>query len=117
MVYEGFSKESDNGLGDDGFDEKTKMGDSISVSNNELIIQGIATSIDALSAGFTMSDYTVHMALSGSLIIAFVTFIICEIGLKIGIKVGKNFSKKASVFGGVILIFIGVKIIVTALFL
>ena len=119
MVYEGFSKDSkeDYEKADDEFKKKTNRGDTGSVSNSDLVIQGIATSIDALSAGFTMSNYTVSMALSGSLIIAVVTYIICKIGLKIGIKVGNDFSKKASVFGGCILIFIGVKIIVTSIFL
>lgn len=87
------------------------------VSNKELVIQGIATSIDALSVGFTIADYKCHMALLCSVIIAVVTYIICQIGLRIGIRVGMKLAKKASVFGGLILIFIGVEIFVRGVIL
>ena len=48
-----------------------------SLSFSVLLLQGLATSIDALSVGFTITDYGVVMALVCSLIIAVVTFIIC----------------------------------------
>ena len=82
------------------------------LTNRLLIIQGIATSIDALSVGFTIVDYKAVMAIVCALIIAVVTFIICMIGLKLGIKVGMRLAKKASIFGGMILIFIGIEIFV-----
>ena len=75
-----------------------------------LIIQGIATSIDALSVGVTFAEYDLVMALVASIIIAVVTFGICIIGLHIGRKVGERFSDKASIIGGCILIFIGLEI-------
>lgn len=89
----------------------------IAISRHELLIQGIATSIDALSVGFTIADYKVHMAFICSVIIALVTFLICEVGLKIGIKVGTKLAKKASVLGGLILIFIGIEIFVKGVIL
>ena len=82
------------------------------LTNRLLIIQGIATSIDALSVGFTIADYKAVMAIVCALIIAVVTFIICMIGLKPGIKVGMRLAKKASIFGGMILIFRGIEIFV-----
>ncbi|MGN1417830.1 MAG: manganese efflux pump MntP family protein [Acutalibacteraceae bacterium] len=82
-----------------------------------LLLQGIATSIDALSVGFTISDYGFVMALVCSLIIAAVTFIICLSGLFIGKKFGTKLANKASVLGGAILIFIGIEIFVTGVFL
>lgn len=80
-----------------------------------LILQGIATSIDALSVGFTIANYKIFMAISASLIIATVTFAICMGGLAIGKKVGTKLSKKAGFLGGFILILIGVEIFVRGL--
>ena len=81
-----------------------------------LFVQGIATSIDALSVGFTIADYGFFMALICALIIAVVTFIICMGGLEIGKQVGTKLSGKAAILGGVILIFIGIEIFVTGIF-
>lgn len=80
-----------------------------------LFIQGIATSIDALSVGFTIADYNWKMALVCSLIIAIVTFFISMVGLKIGKKFGNRLSNKASILGGIILIAIGLEIFITGL--
>ena len=82
-----------------------------------LLIQGVATSIDALSVGFTISDYGFVMALVCSLIISIVTFIICMAGLLIGRKFGTKFANKAWILGGAILCFIGIEIFVTGVFL
>ena len=79
-----------------------------------LLIQGIATSIDALSVGFTIANYTLWSALLCGLIIAIVTFVLCLLGLQIGRKLGTWLSGKASVLGGLILIGIGIEIFVTA---
>ena len=75
-----------------------------------LLIQGIATSIDALSVGFTIADFSWPAALTEALIIGLVTFIICMAGLRIGKLFGTKLSGKASLLGGVILIAIGVEI-------
>lgn len=81
-----------------------------------LMVQGIATSIDALSVGFTISEYGFIMALVSALIIAAVTFVICMAGIMIGKKFGTKLANKASVLGGVILIVIGLEIFITGLF-
>lgn len=81
-----------------------------------LLVQGVATSIDALSVGFTIAEYGFGMALVSALIIAAVTFAICTAGLIIGKKFGTKFANKATIFGGVILIFIGIEIFVTGVF-
>lgn len=78
-----------------------------------LLVQGIATSIDALSVGFTIADYGFVMALVCCLLIAAVTFAICMGGLLIGRRFGTRLSNKAAILGGVILICIGVEIFVT----
>ena len=86
------------------------------VGLSALLIQGVATSIDALSVGFTIADYGFVMALVCALIIAVVTFVICMAGLVIGKTVGTKLSNKAAILGGVILIFIGIEIFVTGVF-
>ena len=77
-----------------------------------LLLQGIATSIDALSVGFTIAEYNLLMANLAALIIAIVTFAICFIGLAIGKRAGTKLSWKASMLGGFILIAIGIEIFV-----
>ena len=81
-----------------------------------LLVQGIATSIDALSVGFTIADYDLIKAFVCSVIIAAVTFFICIGGVIIGKTVGNKFSDKAEIIGGIILIFIGLEIFVTGVF-
>ena len=81
-----------------------------------LLIQGVATSIDALSVGFTIAAYKWYAALVAVSIVAAVTFAICLIGIYIGKKVGTKFSNKATLFGGIILIVIGFEIFFTGIF-
>lgn len=83
------------------------------LSAGALFMQGVATSIDALSVGFTISEYGWLMALVCSLIVATVTFFICEAGLSLGKKFGTKLSGKASILGGVILIGIGLEIFIS----
>lgn len=86
------------------------------LSIGALFVQGIATSIDALSVGFTIADYNALMALLSALIIAAVTLVICVAGIKIGKKVGTKIAGKANILGGVILIGIGIEIFVKGVF-
>lgn len=81
-----------------------------------LMMQGVATSIDALSVGFTISDYDFKMALASAIIIGLVTFVICVAGLRIGRKLGTVLAGKASILGGIILIAIGFEIWVKGVF-
>ena len=78
-----------------------------------LIIQGIATSIDALSVGFTIADMNFTEAFVCCMIIAIITFIICFIGVFIGKKFGSKFNNNAELVGGIILIIIGLEIFLT----
>ncbi len=80
-----------------------------------LMIQGVATSIDALSVGFTISEYNFVQALISALIIAVVTFAICFAGIAIGKKAGVHLADKAEIFGGAILILIGLEIFITGI--
>ena len=77
-----------------------------------LLMQGVATSIDALSVGFTIERYGWPQALTASAIIAVVTFAICVGGLLIGRRFGTKLSDKASILGGAILVLIGVEIFI-----
>ena len=94
----------------DSEEESTKLG------FGALMVQGVATSIDALSVGFTIAEYGFVMALICALIIAVVTFIISFAGLILGKKFGTKFAGKASILGGVILIGIGLEIFLTGIF-
>ena len=87
-----------------------------SVGFGALMVQGVATSIDALSVGFTIADYSGIEALIEALIIGAVTFIICVIGLIIGKRFGTRLAGRASILGGVILIGIGLEIFITGVF-
>ena len=77
-----------------------------------LVVQGIATSIDALSVGFTIAEYDLASALLSALVIAAVTFVICLGGILIGRKVGMKFADKAGILGGAILVIIGITIFI-----
>ncbi len=80
-----------------------------------LIVQGIATSVDALSVGFAIAGYKVTTALAACAIFGIETFIICVCGIVIGKKVGTKFVGKALLLGGIILIAIGIEIVVKGL--
>lgn len=81
-----------------------------------LMVQGVATSIDALSVGFTIAEYGLMEALLAVALIAAVTFVICLGGLYIGRKAGTKLAGKAGILGGAILIFIGLEIFITSFF-
>ena len=102
MLYEGIKNNE--------AEDETK-----SLKLSTIIIQGIATSIDALSVGFTIANYNWLQALVCCLIIAVLTFFICLAGVQIGKKFGTKLSNKASILGGVILILIGLEIFITGI--
>lgn len=76
----------------------------------EVFIQGIATSIDALSVGFTIAEYDLAASILAALLIAGVTFLICWCGVAIGEKIGTRLAGKAGIMGGSLLILIGIQI-------
>ena len=77
-----------------------------------LLVQGIATSIDALSVGFTIAEYSIFEALIAVLLIAAVTLVICTAGILIGKKFGAGLEGKATILGGAILVVIGIYIFI-----
>ena len=88
----------------------------LSLTPRVLFFQGIATSIDALSVGFTIGEYNLFTALIVALIIGVVTFAISFLGVYFGKKLGTKLTWQADVLGGVILIGIGIKILVSGVF-
>ena len=101
----------------DGFkNDEESDDDAKKVGIVALMVQGVATSIDALSVGFTIADYDLIKALVAVAVIAAVTYVICVAGVCIGKKFGMKLSNKATIFGGAILIFIGFEIFITGLF-
>ncbi len=124
MLAEGIRKMKQNKYGeDDGANNQDTAGkmETDHTAGEErlgfgtLMLQGIATSIDALSVGFTIAEYGTGNAMVSSLIIALVTFVVCMTGLIFGKKFGENLGDKASIFGGIILIAIGLEIFIRAL--
>ncbi|MBQ9116709.1 MAG: manganese efflux pump [Clostridia bacterium] len=103
MLYEGI-----NG----GEDEEETAG---KLGIGALMLQGIATSIDALSVGFTIAEHDFIHALVSCLTIGGVTFFICLGGIMIGKRFGNHLAGKAGVLGGVILIAIGIEIFLTGI--
>lgn len=81
-----------------------------------LLLQGIATSIDALSVGFVIAAYDFIHVLVAALIIAAVTYAVCRLFLIVGKKVGVKHMKPAAVIGGIILIAIGLEIFIKGVF-
>lgn len=110
MLYEGIKEYKCRNEGGTECPVPQKLGFSA------LILQGVATSIDALSVGFTISDYNWIQAVVCSLLIAIVTFAICFAGIHLGKKFGTKLSGTSSIFGGSILIFIGLEILITSFF-
>lgn len=104
MIYEGITESGDCPCAQKG------------VTLSALLVQGIATSIDALSVGFTIAEYDIFSALLAALIIAVVTFVICLIGIIIGRKAGTHMAGKAGILGGAILVFIGLEIFIGSFF-
>ncbi len=100
----------------DGVKHKDDGGEAVKLGVCALLVQGVATSIDALSVGFTIAQYDLFPALVSAMIIAAVTFVICTVGLIIGKKFGTKLSNKAQILGGLILIIIGIEIFVTSIF-
>ena len=80
-----------------------------------LLLQAVATSIDALSVGFTVSQLQFYEALTEALIIGIVTFLICFLGVRLGKLIGMKLSNKASILGGAVLILVGIEILVRGL--
>ncbi len=101
MLYEGIKNQ----------EEETEKQN---VSLKLLMVQGVATSIDALSVGFTIAQYNVLEALISCVVIGIVTWFICFGGLEIGKRAGTKISGKAGILGGCILIFIGLEIFITS---
>ena len=108
MLKEGISGKAEE-------EEKEEEEEAKHLGWGELIMQGIATSIDALSVGFTIADYNAGMAFLASLIIAVVTFFICMAGVSIGKQFGTKLAGKASILGGIILIAIGLEIFISGI--
>lgn len=100
----------------DGIQNKEEEVETAEVDFKALMVQGVATSIDALSVGFTIAEYGLLMAVVAALIIGVLTFFICFFGLALGKKFGTVFSNKATIMGGIILILIGLEIFITGIF-
>ena len=76
-----------------------------------LFLLAIATSIDALAAGFSLNFLEVDIFIP-AIIITIITFIVSLLGILIGKKAGNIFGRKAEIAGGLILIGIGIRLVI-----
>lgn len=97
MIYEGLQE---------GIEE-----DIAAITNKMMLILAIATSIDAMAAGFSLTLLDINAYLA-CFIIGVTTFAFSWVGVEIGKRSGTWLESKAEIFGGVVLILIGVKILV-----
>ncbi|MFI3176063.1 MAG: manganese efflux pump [Eubacteriales bacterium] len=105
MIYESFhDKNNEVLLSDDKLISAKQLG------GLALLIQGISTSIDALSIGLTMSSYSLEFVLIAISLIAGITFCMCFVAVRIGIRIGVILNTKAELIGGLVLILLGIKI-------
>lgn len=103
MIYEGFKIEE--------VEEK-----ALSFTVSAVLVLSIATSIDALAAGLSFACLDVAI-FTPAAIIGIITFFTCLLGFAIGAKFGHLFENKVEIFGGVILILIGLKILIQHIFI
>lgn len=80
------------------------------LTNQNLLLQAVATSIDAFAVGISFAILNVNIVLA-SAIIGITTCIVCYIGGILGKHLGKFLEKKASIAGGMVLVAVGIKIL------
>ncbi|HCT63982.1 MAG TPA: manganese efflux pump MntP [Lachnospiraceae bacterium] len=105
MIKETLSKDDDEG----------NCSVEFVLTNKKLLLQAIATSIDALAVGISFSLLKVDIV-SAAISIGVVCFILSLFGGILGKKLGKVFKERAELFGGIVLIVIGTKILIEHLF-
>ncbi len=98
MIWEGFEKESD--------EEKADQ-----TRGWPLLLLSIATSIDSLAVGFSFSVLKTPILFS-AIAIGIVCFLMTAVGMIFGKVLARLFGKKVEIFGGIVLIAIGVKILI-----
>ncbi len=109
MIFDAIKESRHKGDGEEAEPKRFKVG--------EVLIQGVATSIDALAVGITLHTLGIHIAVAAS-VIAGITFVIALGGVLIGVKAGKLFKNRlwiATLIGGLVLVGIGVKLLVEGL--
>ena len=92
------------------YQEKTEEEIAI-VTNKVLLLLAIATSIDAMAAGFTLGLLDLNPFLS-MILIGIITFLFSFFGVFVGTKGGSFLEDKAEKLGGIVLIGIGLKILI-----
>jgi putative Mn2+ efflux pump MntP len=86
-----------------------------SISNKTLLALGFATSIDAMAAGFSLGFIEVPIYIS-SAIIGVITIFMSGVGIYVGCHGAQWMESKAEIFGGIVLIGIGIKILAENIF-
>lgn len=95
----------------EGKEEKNEKKEVKELTVLNILVQGVATSIDALSLGFVYLEYSIANALLVFLIIGLVTFTLSLLAIILGKKIGKWLINWAGLIAGVVFIIIGIKIL------
>jgi putative Mn2+ efflux pump MntP len=98
-----------------GFSKDVKAFDQDPSTGKTLVILSFATSIDAFAVGLSIAFMKVPILLS-VLSIGIVTLVLSAVGLFAGVKLGEKFGKRMEIIGGLILIGIGTRVVLTHLF-
>lgn len=104
MLYEAFGKDQDDDKDDS--DDETKP----PMSQKTMLTLAVATSIDAMAAGFTLNLMPINPWLVCA-IIAVVTGVLSFVGVFLGSQSGTWLESKAEIFGGFVLMFVGLKMV------
>ncbi len=105
MIYESFEQEKEDCC--KGHQEITI---TKRITGSILFMQGLSTSIDALSVGLTFYNYTMEFVLYAVSLIAVITWVMCFVALRVGIQIGTKLNAKAELVGGLVLVLLGMKI-------
>ena len=95
----------------DAFKDEEEEGETCSLDKKNMVVLSLATSIDALAVGISFAALKQDNICLAVLLIGVVTFALSAVGVKIGSIFGEKFKKGAEVFGGIVLIGIGLKIL------
>lgn len=109
MIYESIKERRSDNSSDD--EAAITLEDDEDLSNKNLTILAIATSIDALAVGVSFAFLNVNIV-SAVIIIGITTLVLCVIAVILGKQLGKVFQNYAEIIGGIILIGIGLKILI-----
>lgn len=115
LTYIGISMIRESSKSQEDQEKKEGQCDLRILTFSTIIFQALATSLDALSVGFTIGHLQINQAFLICTIIGILTFVNSFIGIQLGKKIGNKLASRAYTIGGLILIFIGIRLLISSL--